>query len=69
MRTNMSPVTQLEFFQLYAIFNNAQETDLTAPQLHKQTAHAHAIRGKWRRDLSRLTAQLKWGSESSQAGL
>ncbi len=59
------PVTQLEFFQLYAIFNNAQETDLSAPQLREQTAHAHAMQ-KWRRDLSRLTAQLKWGSESSR---
>jgi hypothetical protein len=56
------PVTQLEFFQLYAIFNNAQETDISAPQSRERITHTFQVK-KWQQELSRLTTQFKRFSE------
>jgi hypothetical protein len=52
------PITQMEFFQLYAIFNNAQESDISAPQPREKVTHAFELK-RWQQELSRLTTQFK----------
>jgi hypothetical protein len=57
------PITQLEFFNLYAIFNNAQETDLPASLAREQVAHALALQ-QWQQEHSRLSAELELLAET-----
>lgn len=51
------PITQREFYQLYAFFNNADEVDLPAPQ-PEDTARFERARKSWTEAHARLKEQL-----------
>jgi hypothetical protein len=51
------PITQREFYQLYAFFNNASDRDLPLPTEAELAAHTTAT-NKWQARLDELTAKL-----------
>lgn len=51
------PISQREFYQLFAFFNDASETNLPAPQPTELAAY-NAARQKWDQDCVKLKAEL-----------
>jgi mono/diheme cytochrome c family protein len=51
------PITQREFYQFYAFFNNASDRDLSLPTAAEIAAHTGAT-NKWQARLDELTAKL-----------
>jgi mono/diheme cytochrome c family protein len=51
------PITQREFYQLYAFFNNASDRDLPLPTKAELAAH-HSATNDWQARLDELTARL-----------
>jgi mono/diheme cytochrome c family protein len=51
------PITQREFYQFYAFFNNASDRDLPLPTEAELAAH-HNATNKWQARLDELTAKL-----------
>jgi Protein of unknown function (DUF1549)/Protein of unknown function (DUF1553) len=61
------PVSQREFFQIYAFFNNADEVEVAAPQ-PADPARFEREHKTWEKELGRLKAELDSSTKTNAAG-